>query len=64
MMRKCFTDVWFGSQRIEFAQAPPTVRDCIFSSRDAVASEGVGPMLRKTMVILATAAALTGGSDR
>src|SRR6476660_5542920 len=28
---------------------------------DAVASEGVDPMLRKTMIVLATAAALTGG---
>src|ERR1700704_3403590 len=28
---------------------------------DAVASEGVCPMLRKTMIVLATAAALTGG---
>jgi hypothetical protein len=28
---------------------------------DAIASEGVDPMLRKTMIVLATAAALTGG---
>jgi len=32
-----------------------------FSRMDAVASEGVDPMLRKTMIVLATAAALTGG---
>src|SRR5258706_7803491 len=33
----------------------------VFSRMDAVASEGVDPMLRKTMIVLATAAALTGG---
>src|SRR5258708_6945264 len=33
----------------------------VFSRTDAVASEGVDPMLRKTMIVLATAAALTGG---
>src|SRR4051812_45685525 len=31
------------------------------SQMDAVASKGVYPMLRKTMIVLATAAALTGG---
>src|SRR6266404_9104104 len=33
----------------------------VFSRMDDVASEGVDPMLRKTMIVLATAAALTGG---
>src|SRR5258707_14380588 len=33
----------------------------VFSRMDAVASKGVDPMLRKTMIVLATAAALTGG---
>src|SRR6266487_6976953 len=33
----------------------------VFSRMDAVASEGVDPMLRKTMIVLATAAAVTGG---
>src|SRR5712664_2137369 len=33
----------------------------VFSRMDAVASEGVDPMLGKTMIVLATAAALTGG---
>src|SRR6478736_1188413 len=36
-------------------------RDYVSSRMDAVASEGVDPMLRKTMIVLATAAALTGG---
>jgi len=37
------------------------VRDYFVTQMDTVASEGVRAMLRKTMVVLATAAALTGG---
>jgi hypothetical protein len=36
------------------------VRDYFVSQMDTVASEGVRAMLRKTMIVLATAAALTG----
>jgi hypothetical protein len=52
-------DVLVRSHWIEFAQSDPTV--VCFGRMDAVASEGVCPMLRKTMIVLATAAALTGG---
>ncbi len=48
----------------ELYRAPPThmrVCDDVFGRTDAVASEGVCPMLRKTMIVLAMAAALTGG---
>src|ERR1700716_1695606 len=60
MTRKRSHCVWCGV--IDRARAiRADGRDYVFSRMDAIASEGVCPMLRKTMIVLATAAALTGG---